>query len=532
MDRYIAIGLSLCALLGCRAETYLHVDVHKLDTLGERPRSLQVLVAREGQAAAALPVLELPEPGTDAAFPPSQHFVLQLPEGLDAAAPLKVAIAAFAQPGARGCLLGTADKQVVPAEVSGTTFVDLEKLPSPYCGASSPVLLDASPRLSPLEGNVAVQLTGWGFHPGATTVRIGNQTATVLSISATRIVVRTPARAGFGLVPIVVANSNTEQHQRSDLLRYYTDQPTFEQPYTPSLSTGYAISDLVAAPLFPGAGAAVVWTNPYLGQLSILEFKSQPPAMQYLYSFPKLQPTPDTLKPMSLAPGDFDHDGDIDFAMAYDAPNPKEIEIFWNDGTGRNFPTSTKFALGLVNSRVIETIRSLKADDLNGDGYPDLIALVHLSTENIDHIVTYFNNQAKGFEFQDVVSAGGGEAYIAVGPSGRTNNPRPDIVSVTNDFLDPKGDNVRILLNSGMGKFSKDDGGGIDLPQICEKPAALRMSNLNGDAFADLVIACASSKSIITLFGRAGVVMPIKTTLELDADPTDVVVADVNGDDR
>jgi hypothetical protein len=75
------------------------------------------------------------------------------------------------------------------------------------------------------------------------------------------------------------------------------------------------------------------------------------------------------LKPTSIAIADLDRDGDLDLACANPGLTGADLAIFFQ-------VTPRKF-LGLprriVVDDLIENIRFVTADDLDGDGEPDLI---------------------------------------------------------------------------------------------------------------------------------------------------------------
>lgn len=532
MNKLRFIALAILGLLGCRESTYLRVEVQNLDGLDARPRSLEVLVSREGESAASLPFIELPERSAEDPLFVSDHFLLKLPDGLSTTEPLQVAVAAFSEADGRGCLLGVADKEIIRAEVSGTTYVALEKPARSYCGTSRPILLDATPKLSRLEGNQKVRLSGWGFRPKLTAVHFGTEPAMILSTSATHIDLLTPPKAGFGPVSIKVTNLDSLSDERRDLMCYYTETPFLLDYDRQDDSAEFVASDLIMAQLFENPSP--VWTNPHLGQVHILKYQAKVTPFRTPYRFPN-PPLTSAVGMKTIAAGDFDKDGDIDFAVAYESPTAGDIEIFSNDGTGTSFTATSNFAIGMVRGESVQTIRSLRATDLNGDGYADLLLLVHLPMNSNDQIVIYMNNQAGGFLQSNppVHSAGGANSSITTAVTGRLGYVLPDIVSVTDDFLDPGGENIRILLNRGDGTFTRSGNMyEVKLPQKCQRPTAMQVADLNSDGQQDLVVACGSTSSLLLFMVAPGQVLPVEFTLPLDAEPTAVAVADVNGDCR
>lgn len=88
---------------------------------------------------------------------------------------------------------------------------------------------------------------------------------------------------------------------------------------------------------------------------------------------------PDITDPENIASADFDRDGDIDFAVTNGAVD--SLSIFYNNGGG-------DFSGGPTQHQTPNAPYAIIADDLNADGYSDII----LSSHNYGHIVVFLNH--------------------------------------------------------------------------------------------------------------------------------------------
>jgi hypothetical protein len=247
-----------------------------------------------------------------------------------------------------------------------------------------------------------------------------------------------------------------------------------------------------------------------------------------------------------------DADADLDLVLAL--PGGNQSVVLLNNGNG----TFTQADL-LPGTSPVQANVGL----LNGDAFPDVV----VTNDATDDIAIYFGNGTGTF-------AAAPDRSIATG-----DRPRHTLVR----NLDGDGDNdlvvtsletdqVFILLNDGSGNFATSavsvrdqafwtDGGDFDgdgdvdlvvthradnnaqlllnngsgvftastiLP-LGEDPTAVLVSNYNGDAFADLVVAVQGANALALVPGRAGGTFGVPTPLG-QADNVFVATADFTGD--
>ena len=147
------------------------------------------------------------------------QFVIKLPSSGLGQGNLKIDATGTA---GTGCIVSTgqATTQLSKQTVSGELDLLMTALPTPMCNPTQITLV--TPSSGPTTGGTMLQIDGQNFIAGST-VKIAGVSASVMSITPTRIQATLPAKAGaFGKVPVTVTNSYGQTVSRSDLFAYFS----------------------------------------------------------------------------------------------------------------------------------------------------------------------------------------------------------------------------------------------------------------------------------------------------------------------
>ena len=497
----------LLALVSCSRDPTVVVTV---DSIPPTAQSLQAIATHAGFAAARdLDPWDLPSP------PPSAlTLLLQLPSGFGG--DLGVSVAAFDQPGGRGCLLASGVGQT--ATFSGldeTLRAPLFPVTDPgACADGRPLLLRASPPLGSTRGNEPVRLTGWGFRPDSS-VMMGSAAAPLSFLSASEIEVTTPAHAGLGLTHIAVSNRDGSATMRRDLFRFFSDTVSFTEIRS-NLQVNFNSTAHVAVGRFdPTTDVDLAISLPERAAVRTLFSKSSA-----ILSMLEADYTVGA-GPGPLVTADFDGDGDLDLVVANSVDGT--IQFLLNDGTG-------KFTKGALQN-VGPNPSAMTTADLNSDGRPDL-ALTN-SFAGMAGFLRVFLNQGGGV----LTEIAGSPFSTAIEPSSLVagdynNDNRPDI-AVANAGDEPPGSGkykVTIFLNVGDGLFQNSPTTRYNLlPSGCQQPTSIATMDSDGNGKQDLVLACALSNKV-HIIRNQGFPNYSEYQLATDAGARNLTLADLNGD--
>jgi FG-GAP-like repeat/FG-GAP repeat len=161
--------------------------------------------------------------------------------------------------------------------------------------------------------------------------------------------------------------------------------------------------------------------------------------------------------------------------------------------------------------------------DLNGDGKPDVV-VVNTGAGNISVLLA-----TGGGSFLAAVNYKVGTSPSDVAIADVNGDGRPDLV-VTNTG----SDSISVLLNVGGGAFSAP----TTIPMtVGSGPEGVAIADVNGDGAPDIVVSNSSSNSVTVFLGAGfGTFAPgVNFTTQAGTAgfaPSDVVIADFNGDGR
>jgi len=218
-------------------------------------------------------------------------------------------------------------------------------------------------------------------------------------------------------------------------------------------------------------------------------------------------------KPMSVAVGDFNGDGNPDLAIAN---GDGTVTVLLGNGAGGFAPApGSPFAAGSGPSAVA-------VGDFNGDGKPDL-AIADYAANNV------------------TVLLGDGTGRFTAAPSSPfPAGSQPDSVAVGDFNGDGKLDlaianynsnNVTVLLGDGTGGFTAAPGSPFPAGT---QPYSVAVGDFNGDGKPDLAIANVASGNVTVLLGSGtgGFTAAPGSPFAVGSYPESVVVADFNADGK
>jgi hypothetical protein len=160
---------------------------------------------------------------------------------------------------------------------------------------------------------------------------------------------------------------------------------------------------------------------------------------------------------------------------------------------------------------------ALALGDVNGDGNPDLI----MTTESDDVAVLLGNGNGT---FQPALSSNAGAEQFGVAIGDFNNDGKPDLALIA-------GSELGVMLGAGNGSFVRP----AQLYALGTEPVYISAGDFNNDGNLDVVVANEgiigpSSISVFLGNGDGTFQPPTNLPLPTDAAPSDVEVADLNGD--
>ena len=213
--------------------------------------------------------------------------------------------------------------------------------------------------------------------------------------------------------------------------------------------------------------------------------------------------------PSSVTSGDFNHDGNLDLAFAYNYDPFTELGMMFvalGDGTGN-------FSEGPSMPTVSGSVFQITAADLNGDGNLDLVLTgVGVSVSEI----SVFLGKSNG-TFQSASTFGAG-ADAAVVAADFNHDGKLDLAASANNSVD-------VLLGNGHGSFAPKQT--VATGTITSSVIA---TDLNGDGKPDLALGTAGTSNVVAVLLNAGGHFSAATEYPVGMGPTALTSADFNHD--
>ena len=210
--------------------------------------------------------------------------------------------------------------------------------------------------------------------------------------------------------------------------------------------------------------------------------------------------------PENVVFGDWDGDGDRDFATATDAID--KISFFFNDGAG-GFGTPVNVLTGPGTSPTWAV-----AGDWDGDGDTD----VAVTLKNVNQVRTLVNQGGGNFVLGGTASVGAEPRHMAAGDIDGDGDL--DLVTSNRD------DNTLTVLGNAGGTFST-----IGSFAAGQDPRSVVAFDLDGDGNDEVAVASADTRTV-NVFATAGLALAQSATLSVGPirRPDGLTAADLDGD--
>ena len=209
--------------------------------------------------------------------------------------------------------------------------------------------------------------------------------------------------------------------------------------------------------------------------------------------------------------GDFNHDGNVDIAVALFFANQVQIATTSQDGNLQLFQTST-----------VPSPMDLVTTDINGDGRDDLAV-----ASRAGGILLFVQEETGGLTLQAGTVTSELTARITDGDF--NGDGKRDLAVITDRINGSSPPNrLIVFLNDGSGNYSTSD-----LRSVPSSPHNLISINLNSDTFDDLVIYNRGGFDLLSVYNgsASGVVDgPVSQITDTSRVASDLTFADINRD--
>jgi hypothetical protein len=208
----------------------------------------------------------------------------------------------------------------------------------------------------------------------------------------------------------------------------------------------------------------------------------------------------------SLTTGDFNHDGNLDVAVANAGDNT--ISILLGNGSGGLTVQSPAISVG-------HEPEAIRAGDFNGDGYSDLAVANYLDGT----VTTLLNNQDGTFTNTTVsVGSGAHSGPQALAVTGSGSSLKLAVANYNDDT-------VSVMASAGDGTF-----GAQTIVMAGNGPDDVNFADFNGDGIPDLVVTNYTDGSVDLLLGSSGGAYTLVGPFNVGNSPYSAAVGDIDLD--
>jgi Flp pilus assembly secretin CpaC len=225
-------------------------------------------------------------------------------------------------------------------------------------------------------------------------------------------------------------------------------------------------------------------------------------------------------QPSAIVTGDFNADGNQDFAVTNFGDNTFSLFLGKGDGTF-NEAAHSPFALPSPAAGPI----AMTAVDFDSDGHLDL-AIVNQTTSDVSILLGNVDSKGNPTFTQATSAQGGspiavGKSPVAIATGDLNNDSHPDLVVVN------QADNtVSVLLGKGDGTFAAATNPTLPTGQA---PTAVTISDFNADGNPDIAVTDPQTDSVSVFLGVGQGLFAQAFELPVGSNPTAILSAALSG---
>jgi Flp pilus assembly secretin CpaC len=217
-------------------------------------------------------------------------------------------------------------------------------------------------------------------------------------------------------------------------------------------------------------------------------------------------------EPSSIVLGDFNNDGNQDFAVSNFKDNTFSLFLGNGDGTFKQ-ATGSPFPLPATATGPIAMVTS----DFNSDGNADL-AIV---TETTNNALVLLGTGNATFSLAPSSPFAVGKTPVAVATADLNGDSHPDLVVVN------QADNTAsVLLGNGDGTFTSAPNSPLPTGQ---SPTAVAIADYNGDGIPDFAVTDPQTDSVSVYLGLGQGLFNTPFQLPVGTNPTAILAASLSG---